>query len=194
MPTFIKFLGWDTNRLLLKDKFEQVIEHSHCQYGVCFSNPATPQKFKSDDEMFLARLVKSPNDYAIFGKVSIIDFEEQRDTATSADKANIPWKKQWPYMLRVSNPMFIKGRLENCILMSRLIDRYGGNVFLNSQQRLGAGEINVNPRLSLMQKSEIELTEEASVWLNQEFQRKLDWLGKISENYLNSFPRPEIQI
>lgn len=191
MSTFIKFLGWDKFRLERNETVQHVIEISHCHYAVCFSDSSRPKLFTSNDQLFLSRLIKRPNDSAIFAKVSIIDFDEYRDIATAQDIAILPWKQRWPYMLRVQEPSFIKGRLENCILMSRLIDYHGVNSFVTSKKRYDDGELSYNPRLSLAQQSDIELTAEASNWLNLEFKKKTDWLGSISDDYINNLPRPE---
>ena len=194
MSTFIKFLGWDGFRLPVVTPVNYVIEFSECHYGVCFSKAADAKRFQIGDIFYLSRFVERPNDSRIFARGIVLDFDEERDRATASDIERLAWKEQWSYMRRLKNVEFIKGRLENCISLNTLIEKLNTDSFRGSKERVAKGEINVNPRESLMQQSDVELTPESSSWLQKEFTRKIDWLGSVSQKWINNLPRPEKDI
>lgn len=194
MSTYIKFLGWDRFRLTVDETVRHVINISECHYAICFSKVADAQRFNTGDTLFFSRLVRRPNDSRIFATAEVLDFNEPRDKATTSDIQRLPWKEQWPYMRRIQNPVFINGRLENCIALSKLIEKFGANSFTSSQRQIENGFLDFNPRKSLMQQSDIQLTPEAATWLTNEFTKKINWLGKISQEIINDLPRPEIEI
>ena len=191
MATYIKFLGWNEFRLDLSESVRYVIDISHCHYGIGFSKISKPLKFNPNDEIYLARMTKKPNDYAIFGKAKSILFEKDRDTATLNDIKVLSWKERWPYILRLVNTNFIDGTLQECILLSKIIETFGANSFMRSQRRLLEGQTNINARLFLANQSFIELTKESKEWLFTEFANNLNNCGNIPIEFINNLPRPE---
>jgi hypothetical protein len=192
MPTYIKFQGSQKHRLELFEKVTKAIEISHCQYGTAFSISRKPTIFTSDDTLYIARMTKDPNDYAIFGVATPIPYDDSRDRATTKDIEILPWKAQWPCVLRIKDPVFIEGRLRNCVFMSQILKMFGPQSFIRSASRQSSGEKNINPKIFLANQAFIELTSEASEWLKVKFSIAIKNNGQISETYLKALPRPQI--
>lgn len=194
MADYIKFLGWDQNRLPLSTNVDHVLIISHCHYGVGFSPSRKPKEFKNGDRIFLARMTSSPNDYAIFGRGYAIEFDEERDWATQKDIEILYWKKRWPCMLRVEKTVFIKGRLGDGITMTQLLKMFGPTTFVRSNEHALAGKTNINTRRFLAQQAFIELTSDSAEWLSKKFDLRLSERGKISSSFIRALGRPEKEI
>jgi hypothetical protein len=192
MSTYIKFQGSNKNRFELFEKVIKEIERSHCYYGTAFSISRKPTIFTSNDTVYIARMTKEPNDYAIFGVATPIPYDDSRDQATPKDIEVGLRKAKYPCILRIKNPIFIDGRLRNCVLMSQIISIFGPQAFTRSASKQLLEEKYINPRLYLANQAFIELTEDASNWLKNKFELAVETNGHISETYLKSLPRPQI--
>ncbi|MEK6635161.1 MAG: phospholipase D family protein [Planctomycetota bacterium] len=189
---YVKFFGTDKNRMNSEFKVRDEIERALCHYACGFSIKKPPKQFKDGDIIYMARMTKKPNDYAIFGRAEAVKFVEGRDHATPNEKEQREWKKEWPIYLGVENPVFIDGKLGDCILLYDLIKALDYESFPTTKKRVQNGEININPRKSLSQQPYIELTDKAVEWLEPKFNRVLETIGRVPKSYINSLPKSDI--
>lgn len=189
---YVKFFGNDKNRMNLEFEVREEIERALCHYACGFSIKKSPKQFKDGDIIYMARMTKKPNNYAIFGRAEAIRFVEERDHATPKEKEQSGWKKEFPIYLRVKNPVFIDGKLEDCILLYDLIKALDYESFPTTIEKFQNGEKNINPKESLRRQPYIKLAEKAVEWLEPKFNRVLETIGSVPESYINSLPKSDI--
>ncbi len=160
---FVKFFGSGTNRA---DRGMPTIEeisrsgsHWACSY------PRRPRQIVEGDKIFMARMVHSPNDYLVYGEAIGREHRDDLDVASPRDLERRPWKKDWPYYIRVTRPKFMNGPLSNGVSLNELMNEMGSNAFLPTARNAHLREGNMVPSRSLMQKPAIQLTATASEWL-----------------------------
>jgi hypothetical protein len=189
---YVKFFGKDKNRMNLESEVRDEVGRALCHYACGFSEEKKPKRIKDDDIIYMARMTKKPHNYAIFGRAEAIKFDEERDYATPNEKEQRKWKKEFPIYLRVKNPVFIDGKLGDCILLYDLIKALDYESFPTTRERYQNGERNINPRKSLSQQPYIELTDKAVGWLKPKFNHVLETIGRVPESYINSLPKSDI--
>jgi hypothetical protein len=134
-----------------------------------------------------------PDDYAIFGKAVANAYDKTRDNATDDDIKKYEWKRQWPHYIRVSSPVFIKGKLSNCIkLKTELINKFGTSGFASTLRNSENQHGNTNPLKSLMQQPGVALTYQAGKWLDEYFDDKLEKYGQLEENEYRANPSQSV--
>lgn len=101
-------------------------------------------------------------------------------------------KKNWPIYLRIKNPVFIGGKLGDCILLYDLIKALDYESFPTTIEKFQNGEKNINPKESLRRQPYIKLAEKAVEWLEPKFNRVLETIGSVPESYINSLPKSDI--
>jgi hypothetical protein len=188
MKKYLKFFGADNARVgrdyLVVDEISRA--ESHCVAG--FSRKRKPTVFEPNDIMYLARMVKHPNDYVVFGKGIVADsFQLPRDQATPDDTLRIPFRKRWPYYLQLVDTVFINGNLHNGITIGSLIKVHGYNSFLRTQNWTNTGK---SIKRAFSNQAYVELTDEVANWLNGEFEFKLQENGGVDEEMLIHIQRP----
>ena len=99
--------------------------------------------------------------------------------ASAEETKRRDWLTQWPYLVRVHDPQFIDGTLGNGVALSVLMDELGPVCFESTKCRVRAGEQNVDPRRSVRQKADVELSDEGFAWMTQRFESALAKHGAI---------------
>lgn len=191
---YIKFLGSASDRVDLGFPVKEEIDRALCHYACGFPFNKKPQQVKDGDVIFMARLTKNPNDYAIFGKAIALKYTEGRDEATEKEKEERIWKKKWPIYLRVKEPVFIDGTMTDCVLMKDLLAKFDYDSFYSTRLRFDNGEVDIKPTKSLMQKAYIKLTLNSAEWLEQKFRDAIDNIGQVDSTFLESLPQSIINI
>ncbi len=191
---FIKILGKSSNRVPLSHTTRKEIEGGLCHYACGFSENKKPKQVSTGDVVFMARLTRDPNNYAIFGKAYAIKYVEGRDRATDNEIRQRPWKKDWPNYLRVTDPVFIDGTMGDCVLLYDLIQSMDYLSFPSTQRRYLRGDSNINPYRSLRQRAIIPLTPQAAQWLVPRFDECLNRIGQVPNAYIASLPQSDTQL
>jgi hypothetical protein len=96
--------------------------------------------------MYLARMVKRPNDYLIYRRGAAMNYKHGRDDASPQDIDYRPWKTDYPHYIRVHDAEFIAGLLTNGIPLSTLMDALGSDSFRSTQEQAAQGAGNTSLR------------------------------------------------
>ena len=188
---FIKFFGKSEYRANLDYTSQDEIESSHCHWALTFSGRrgrygnGRPRKYRDGDVVYMARMLEG-NDYAIFGKGIALKHVDDRDYASEEDIEEIDWKEDWPVYIRVYNTLFINSTMKNCPKMSELMKDMQFQSFPTTLERYKKGEIQINPKGSLKQKADIQLTDISAEWLETKFQEAINKYGKVDQDYLDN--------
>ena len=185
---FIKFFGSAHTRALRSMTVVDEVIRSGSHWACTYSK--RPRQVDDGDMMFMARMVRSPDDYMIYGEAVGRRHVDDEDTASPADLALRGWKKDWPYYIRVHRPRFMNGTLANGVSMNRLMDELGSDAFFVTQFNAANGSGNTAPRRALMQQPAVKLSSGAAEWVRRELDRayvvhghidladtRLDWPG-----------------
>lgn len=182
---FIKFLGSTNNRVDTTFDTKEEISRAHCHFALCYpKNNGRPVRYKNGDVVFIARLI-SPNDYAIFGRATAMKYDRTRDYLPGADLAERPWKENYPYYIRIQDPIFLDTVMGNCPKMSELIEEFQNESFFKLQKRHLAGETGLNPKDSLRQRADIQLSTIAGIWLEETFASAESDTPLVGKDYIN---------
>lgn len=187
---YVKFFGKGDEKEPYSYSVRDYINDSGSHYALSFPKNKRPRQVKTGDIIFIACMVHSPSDYAIFGRAEAIQHDDKRDNATPEEIKRRSWKEQWPAYLRTTNGVFIDGRMEDCpMLWKDVLNKFGSRIFEETRKHVEAGEKDIEPKHSVMRKAYIRLSEEAACWLDKEFQAALTKKGAIDREYLDSLPK-----
>lgn len=182
---FVKFFGSGSNRETLEKSVKSEVEASDCYFALTFPKGlGRPRRYRDGDVVFVARMVEG--DYAIFGRTIARKHEDDRDFASPEDIKEADFKIKFPIYIRVHSGEFLDTTFEHCPMLQKLMSDLLGESFRASKERMQRGETDLNPRSSLMQKPDIELSEEGAMWLEQEFKEAKEKYGLLSNNYIES--------
>jgi hypothetical protein len=191
---FVKFFGTSDNRVLPTFTVKEEVNRALCHYACGFSENKKPRSIKEGDIIFMARLIKEPYDYAIFGRAEAIRYDEKRDRATNNEISQRKWKKDWPIYLRVKNAKFINGQMQDCVLLYDLIKNFDYESFPTTLKRFDDGEREINPYLSLSQQPYVRLTLKSAEWLEKRFVDKINEFGLIPETFISKLPKSDTKV
>ncbi|HVO56002.1 MAG TPA: phospholipase D family protein [Solirubrobacterales bacterium] len=191
---FLKFFGESTNRadrdFAVFDELVSGGSHWACTYP----KGKRPSSQGTGAVIYMGRLVHSPADTKIYGRAIAIAHEEGRDDASPADIERRPWKAKWPHYLRVHDPEFVAGTLENGPSLAAMMDQLGPGCFASTVSNAAAGHGNLNPRLSIRQQAGIRLAPEGLAWLNEHLERAFEQHGMIASAQFAQLDWPEIDL
>ncbi len=192
MRAYLKFFGTDDKRFFRQQTIRSEIIRSRCHCVAGFSPRRMPVQFAPGDILFLGRMVKAPDDYVVFGRAVVLDqFRLPRDQATAKDIIDVPFRKDWPYYLRINSTRFIEGNLENGVTIAELIDTLGYESFARSKVRYAQGDRGFSIRTLFSHQSHMELTGASLKWLETRFSEQIDKYGNVEKGFLDSIPKPE---
>lgn len=191
---YVKIFGTADNREGLETTVRDEVDRALCHYACGFSANKKPRSINDGDIIYMARMTKRPPDFAIFGRAEAIRFIEERDKATENEIRQRPWKRGWPIYLRVRNPVFIDGKLGDCILLGDLINDLDYESFPSIKRRFENEKRDINPRRSLSQQAYVKLTEKAVEWLGPRFEVSLKNAGSIPSEFLRNLPQSDIKV
>ena len=162
--------------------------HWACTYPV----KKRPQRVYDGSILFMARLVEDPNDILIYGRAIGMRYLPSRDDATPEDIALRPWKKSWPRYVRVHHAEFLAGTLANGISLNELMDALDANAFVSTQRNAVTGSGSTDPRKAYRQQAAVELTHQASTWINERLQQAFLQHGKLTPTILGQLDWPDV--
>ena len=192
---YIKFFGTTKSRVSHDFIVRDEVTRAQCHYACTFSEKKKPKKMNDGDIVFMARMLKSPKGFGIFGRAEAIKYQEGRDRATENEIAISPWKVGWPIYLRVQHPVFVDTIMGNCVSLYDLINQFDYESFPSTQHRYHVkGQRNINAYRSLSQQAFITLTHVSAQWLEQQFQDTLETFGKVPDSFIEKLPVSDISI
>lgn len=183
---FVKFYGTNNERAELTETVESQVVGSHCHFALTFGDPdRRPRRYNDGDIVFIGRMIHG-HDYAVFGKAIAIKHNDIRDIASKEDIKRIAWKEDYPIYIRVHSAEFLNTTLENCPRLKNLMNELEYESFKKTNAHFeNRGEIK-NPRLSLVRKGDIELSEYGAFWLSEKFEEAKNKFGLISQSFIDS--------
>ena len=183
---FVKFFGTGTNRLdrsvSVLDEVKRSISHSVLSYPF----GRRPRQIKDGDLVFIARLVRNPNDIMIYGRATGMQHDEERDNASAIDIERRGWRADWPHYIRVHHAEFMGGSLENAIPLSMLMDELKHEAFASTSRNFQANVGNTDPRHAFQQKPSVRLTPAGAAWINDRLVLAFEKYGTLSPASLDS--------
>ena len=182
---FVKFLGESNNRVPLSFSTIKEIELAGCHSAVCYPARRRPRGVKDDAIIFTARLTSDPNDMRIFGRAIGRAYTDGSDDATPADIERRSWKAKWSRYIRVRNPEFVAGTMDNGVSLNELMDTHRANAFASTQRNAVRGVGNTNPRKACSSQAAVELSTESLLWLSERLQASFNAYGKIPQDTLD---------
>lgn len=188
---FVKFLGESNDRKPLSCPTIEEIERSGCHWAVAYPSKRRPRQVKDNDLIFIARLTSEP-DIRIFGRAIGMEYKQGRDDASTNDISLHPWKKNWPRYIRVHNPSFVAGTMENGVSLNEMMETLRTDAFASTQHNAARGEGNTNPRRAYQQHAAVKLSKDGQAWLNDRLQAAFDKHGTVPQDTLDRLDRPEL--
>lgn len=176
---FVKFFGQGNSRSPRDRAVLDAVRTSGSHRICTYPKGRRPRAVREGDVMFMAHLVKGPNDIVVCGRAIARAHEPGRDDANAEDIALRPWLSRWPHFIRVHEMEFIDGTLGDGIPLSELMDELGPYAFGPTAENADRGEGNVDPRMSIRQAAAIRLTEAGLSWLNAELESVFRKRGKL---------------
>lgn len=188
----ISFFGEGDNRCELSisiiDEIVGSGSHRECNYP----KGKHPRRAKEGAVIFLARMVQNPTDRFIYGRAIGMKHRDDRDNASHNDIKRRPWKENWPHYIRVHHPEFLAGTLANGISLNKLMDTFKEQSFAPTARNAAADSGNTNPKQSIShQQPDVELTEEAATWLNEQLEKAFQQHGKLSPEDMKHLDWPK---
>lgn len=190
--TFVKFFGESHKRADVSVPIFDEVDRSGCHWACTYPKGKRPRKPKEGAVIYMARLVKYPNDILIYGQAIGMRHIPGRDDASDEDIRLRPWKNKFPHYIRVHDAKFISGSLSNGVSLYELMDALKSNSFTSTQRNAAAGFGNTDPRIAYRQQAAVELTKEATKWLNDRFEAACDKYGKIAPAEMAKLDWPKI--
>lgn len=176
---FVKFFGQGNNRSPRDRTVLDAVKTSGSHRICTYPKGRRPRAVREGDVMFMAQLVKGPNDIAVYGRAIARAHEPGRDDASAEDVALRPWLSRWPHFIRVHEMEFVDGTLGDGAPLSELMDELGPYAFGPTAENADRGEGNVDPRMSIRQAAAIRLTQAGFSWLDEELATAFGEHGKL---------------
>lgn len=188
---FVKFFGQASNRAARSLPVLKEVDRSGCHWACTYPAATRPRQVKDGAVMFMARLVRGPNDIMIFGRGVGMEHEPDRDDASAEEIARRPWKAQWPHYVRVHHTEFVAGSLDNGVSLYELMDELGANAFATTQRNARRGTGNTNPRAAYRSRPAVQLTRQGRAWVNEQLELAFEEHGQLAPDALDELDWPE---
>jgi hypothetical protein len=189
--SFVKFFGVSDNRADRSLAVLEEVRRSGCHWACTYPKNKRPRQVQDGALIFMGRLAKEPNDILIYGRAVGMRHEPGRDDATAADIALRRWKEKWPHYVRVHHAEFISGTLSNGISLNNLMGSLKSDAFVPTQRNAAKAEGNTDPRRAYMQQAAVELTPQATAWLNEHLEFAYAQHGRLAPDSLEQLDWPE---
>ncbi len=189
----VKFFGRADNRVPWSFPVLDEIRRSGSHWACSYHRDRRPRSVQPGDVMYLARMVRGPNDYLIYGRAEAMAYQMGRDDASPQDIAARPWKTEYPHYIRVHDPQFIAGALRDGIPLYALTDALGSDSFPFTQQQAAQGSEDISIRSTLRRRPGVPLTDEAFQWLNDQFDAALRRHGRVPAEELAELDWPTLR-
>jgi hypothetical protein len=143
--------------------------------------------------MFMGRLVCKPDDIRVFGRAIAREHRPGRDDATPVDIELRPWKERWPCYIRVRKAEFLDGTMTDGVSLNELMNELGSDTWETTRQKAAlTGRKDIDPRKSLPQQTQLELTVRAIGLLNRKLEQCFVQSGKITAARLTELDWPQV--
>jgi hypothetical protein len=141
----------------------------------------------------MGRLVSGPEDIRVFGRAIALEHRPGRDDASPEDISVRPWKARWPCYIRVRDAQFIDGELGDGVSLCELMDELGSDVWESTRRRAAeSAQKPIDPRASLRQQTQMELTARAIERMNALFESRLASYGGIDQTAVAKLDWPNL--
>lgn len=187
---FVKFFGISSDRASLDLPMIEEVKRAGCHWACTYPKGKRPRQVQDGAIMYMARLVKDPNDIIIFGRAVAMKHIPGRDDATDAEKGFRNFKNTWPHYIRVHHAEFIAGKMDNGISLNKLMENLQANSFSSTKRNVAKGKGNIDPRKAYRQQAAVELTSEGFIWLNDKLEEAFTRYGRIAETELEQLDWP----
>lgn len=192
---FVKFFGASSNRLPQTHSVIDEVRRAGCHWACSYPASKRPRSVQEGALMFMARLVSEPVDIRVFGRAIAMEHRPGRDDATAGDIVARPWKERWPCYIRVHDAEFINGAMGDGVSLYQLMDELGSETWASTSRRAAqSNATEINPRKSLAQQSQLELTQRAIQTLNQLLEHCFEVEGTMSSAELARLDWPTVKI
>lgn len=190
--TFVKWLGTGSERADLDYDIFEYVKETGSNFAVCFKK--RPRRYNKGDQVFIAVMTKD-NDYAIFGRALAYNYVDDRDVASDYDMGLVGWKKNWKHYIRIHSVEFINGTFQDCPKLYRDITyKLDFDSFETTQKRHLKGESDINVKNSLMQQSDVRLTGDGKILLNNLFENAVQVNGAVPQSLIDKLYNGNIQL
>jgi hypothetical protein len=187
---FVKFFGEGSNRADYSAWTLGEVERSGCHWACTYPAGKRPRAVQDGDTIFVARLVRSPNDTIIFGRVIGREHRDGHDDASPEDVGLRPFKEKWPHYIRVHHGQFVAGTLSNGVSLAELMDTLGAGAFASTSANAAAGHGNTDPRRALPQQAHVRLSPAAAAWVTARLEDAFRLHGTVPEESLDQLDWP----
>lgn len=176
---FVKFFGESGDRVLRSLSILDEVRGSGSHWACAYSKDKRPRRVNDGAIMFMARLVKDPADILIYGRAIGMRHVEGRDDASPEEIAERPWKATWPHYVRVHHAEFVAGSLANGVSLNQLKSALNSDAFVPTQRNAVNGVGNIDPDRAYLRQAAVELTPQATAWVNEQLQRAFTKYGTL---------------
>lgn len=190
--SFVKFFGRSEERQDRKRSIFEEVQECGSHWAATYPRDRRPRGVEEGAVMFIARLVRDPDDTLIHGRAVAMAYRDGRDDASSADLKKRPWKQDWPHYIRLHHAEFVAGPLANGVPLSELMSALGSQAFARTQEHALLGDGNTNPRKSIRQQPAVELSQEGYAWLQARLSEAFARHGKIPAADMETLDWPAI--
>lgn len=187
---FVKFFGRSGDRRPWGFSTLDEVERAGCHWACTYPRGKRPRQVGDGDSIFMARLVKHPNDMLVFGRGIGMAHVDGADDATLEEVVARPWKDRWPHYIRVHDAEFVAGSLANGVPLSELMNALGSEAYASTHRNRIQGERNLDPRRALRQQAAVELTDHAALWLNERLDLAFEIHGRLPAQQLAALDWP----
>lgn len=188
---FVKFFGTSRNRANRSLPVIEEVKIAGCHWACTYPKDKRPRQVGDGAIIFVARLVKEPNDIIIFGRAVAMKYQEGRDDATEADKKRRDFKERFPHYIRVHHAEFVSGGMENGISLKKLMDELDSNAFASTQKHAARGRGSTDPHKAYMRQPAVKLSDRGYGWLNDRLEAAFRNHGKLTPSELGKLDWPE---
>ncbi len=189
---FVKFFGEGHSRATRDLPVIEEVNRSGSHWACTYPRDRRPTGKEDGAVMFLARLVREPNDIVVYGRATALAHVKGRDDATPADIERRTWKERWPHYIRIHHAEFVAGTLQNGISLNAMMSALAAQSFASTKRNSAAGEGNMNPRKAIRQQADVKLSEEGFHWLNARLAQAFATHGRLASAELETLEWPEM--
>lgn len=183
---FVKFYGTGSDRGEWHWEIKNLVKGTHCHFAITFpSEIGRPKRYSDGDIVYMAYMMND-GEYAIFGKAIAQKHDRIRDVASEEDIRLVPWKSHYSIYIRVHSAEFLDSTFLCCPRMGNMMNELGYESFRSTKERHDSGEENINPRLTLKQKPDVELSEEGAFWIEQRFNEAKKNFPIVPKTFIDS--------
>jgi len=191
--SFVKFFGASNEREDRSASVWDVVDDTGCHWACTYPKDRRPRQVEDGSIMFMARLVRDPDDIIVFGRGIGVRHEPGRDDASPEEIRHRGWKKSWPHYVRVHHANFVSGTLHAGVSLYEMMDELATDSFVTTQQNARRGTGNTEPRAAYRRHPQVELTAQGYRWLAERLDDAFAKHGLLSPAALSGLDWPKEQ-